>query len=294
MAVKPKKHGFTLTELIIVIAILAILAAILVPLMVGYIEESQTSVCQTNMATVRRLYTYEAGLASGDLSDTGKLLSDALAKTKETYVDATHYKGSCGGTVTVVYTDGLISSMSCDRHGEAQEESALTPGGGLKYNANLKNPGDTLKTVADGLTNFGNRVDSTAPDTNAAGADSRRFLLVAALKNSDIDLASSNIVTWAVVKEGSTKVVWLSDVALSDDTLGKSVRVIRYNPNRGTYTAGYMKVQKSVDIEDADYNQFVGGGTDADRWTEYTGQTDDSRSSYEKTLAVFNTMPLYQ
>lgn len=49
---RKNKGGFTLMELIIVIAILAILAAILVPSMIGYMDRAKDSVGSANARTV--------------------------------------------------------------------------------------------------------------------------------------------------------------------------------------------------------------------------------------------------
>ena len=46
--IKSKKRGFTLIELIVVIAILAVLAAILVPSMLGFIGDAKQQVADTN------------------------------------------------------------------------------------------------------------------------------------------------------------------------------------------------------------------------------------------------------
>lgn len=47
------KKGFTLVEIMIVVAIIAILAAIAIPNFVKYRTESQENACKSNMATIR-------------------------------------------------------------------------------------------------------------------------------------------------------------------------------------------------------------------------------------------------
>ena len=63
------KRGFTLVELVIVIAILGVLAAIAVPAVVGIINNAQTSAREANAAelttAVRNLYT---GVCSGQIN----------------------------------------------------------------------------------------------------------------------------------------------------------------------------------------------------------------------------------
>lgn len=51
-----KLKGFTLVELIVVIAILATLGLLLVPQISGYVEESQRVVCMNNLNLVQRSY----------------------------------------------------------------------------------------------------------------------------------------------------------------------------------------------------------------------------------------------
>jgi len=51
-----KSGGFTLIELIIVIAILGIIAAIAVPRLSGFKSMAEERVCATNRKTVERLY----------------------------------------------------------------------------------------------------------------------------------------------------------------------------------------------------------------------------------------------
>ena len=58
---KNKKKGFTLVELIVVLAILAILAAMLVPALTGYIDKANE---KKTLATARQYYVAAQTVAS--------------------------------------------------------------------------------------------------------------------------------------------------------------------------------------------------------------------------------------
>lgn len=68
---KTTKKGFTLIELIVVIAIIGILAALLVPQMLGYVKKSKISKAETACSSIQK--------------GTDSALTDLLAKTGNVY-----------------------------------------------------------------------------------------------------------------------------------------------------------------------------------------------------------------
>lgn len=111
---KSKKRAFTLIELIVVIAILGVLAAILVPTMTNLIGEARTQTLVANARTVYSIASAEAAFAtaSGDSIDAGTYDAD-----DETgfYDDVMGQAGSFDATdkiTIIVDSKGVVTSVT--------------------------------------------------------------------------------------------------------------------------------------------------------------------------------------
>ena len=76
------KKGFTIVELVIVIAVIAILAAVLIPTFSGIVEKAQESAIQQEAAAIWK-EAYALDLSDGNLD--GKEGNDAVALTGKVF-----------------------------------------------------------------------------------------------------------------------------------------------------------------------------------------------------------------
>jgi prepilin-type N-terminal cleavage/methylation domain-containing protein len=99
-------RGFTLIELIVVVAILAILALILVPSIMGYTIKARESVCQSNRGSLKRLYAETSVLEKYSLADNTVGVSFLLDKG---YVNAAQANSApLNAMVWRVYDTGTV------------------------------------------------------------------------------------------------------------------------------------------------------------------------------------------
>lgn len=110
MKLNKKKKGFTLIELMAVIAIVAILAAVLVPTVNGYINRSKKTAIITECRTVMNaIETYNA-------------VSAAPIKTDSTATEKISVATTTGGKLMPLVTEGLIETTKITHIGKATIE----------------------------------------------------------------------------------------------------------------------------------------------------------------------------
>lgn len=104
------KKGFTLIELIVVIAILGILALFLVPSFIGYADDAQKATCDANRHLIERSYKFYK------VKNEDVVLSDYIDG------DGSEYQGSqCPSNGTYSYDDEN-EKVLCSIHGGENDE----------------------------------------------------------------------------------------------------------------------------------------------------------------------------
>ena len=152
-----KKRGFTLAELLVVVAVIAVLVAIAVPAFSASLERSRTVTCQANRRSVQGM------LAVGVMTDGAQIKGLAGGASWDQVSGALQADGytapdvmcPSGGTITLSRS-GNSMVLTCDRHPDAAGDGSAGAGATAP---GLNQALDQLAQIAQAVDAAGQKVN---------------------------------------------------------------------------------------------------------------------------------------
>lgn len=276
-----KKSGFTLIELIVVIAILGILALFLVPSFLGYAKDAKEAVCRANMTNIVREYEASAAHNSpASMQDANKLLADIYASHKaedkdgSTFYTGGSYSGICsedGIYGNMISDDFAVLTIRCTIHGDGIIDIKE-----LKERLEAINFDDIKQANANfrykDLNEYFQQPQNRSLDSEAISTDPKAYgdygslanAVTAKLKAQGIDTTGRS---WRMyrAKDDSEYNLFLTDtkITVEDANSNTWITCTKYEVNEKKVI--YGKVQVSISsVGDKKYPVINGGSFKAD------------------------------
>lgn len=220
--------GFTLSEAIIIVAIIGILAAILVPSALGYVSNSRREECMTELRSLSAAYSFSAAENKAENeADCMSCLEEAVTMSGGSFDN--DIVGICpdGGHYRAFYSHNRGGYyIYCDRHGADSAETFDSV--------------DFFEISADAarrtLGNPENAVRVNSHDgSRCCGEISKALSLNGSGAEDD---------TWSVICGGGELTVYWSDMDVSSLSAGTALTVLKYDALSGQLWSGTAKTAK--------------------------------------------------
>lgn len=258
---KNRRGGFTLMEMLIVVAIIAILTGVAIPVFSAQLEKTRAGVCMANRRSLQSVLT-TAYLSEPDTVP----LTDGSAVDVPAYPHGEDYDCPSKGAISAYFDENGVALVACTKHSQ----------GSL---------GD--KTVIGKLNDvFGslsvNHIDSGAMERNSSWAEEA----AAKLKEQGIELANLNAVSWRYDKanNGKTFFYWSMEDVKDMTVGGNKVLTICYNFSSGNYSIWESAVETGTTDKSTDTTPYNKLGS-------FSGVNDyndkEKNQTYENALKYY-------
>lgn len=253
------RRGFTLVEMLIVIAIIAVLVAIIIPTVSGTVERARWAACQADMRILRGEYTTRILLADLTTQENRKTVMEGLASSHHGTFHGDGSVGMQGGIAGVCpsggdyrcyfYEEAGALNLVCTKHGTLRWEAAeLTEilntlsfdGMGIEYN-----------NINEYFGMGDRQINSEAINTGSAASygqyGSLAKTIEARLAQLGVDIRGR---TWNLNNTSSgdkSLTMFLAPFKVDKSTgkkvITKYIQCDRYDAKTGECVSGYIKVR---------------------------------------------------